>query len=388
MNPQMNPIGLALCNRAVNRYVLTRILGGEYGSSTLEPLVCDAVELQLEEPQVYELATPDAEYLPFLDPGHLAKRDDFVGRAFYELSKKRAISFHSPLSAGNISSPNGKVRKQAVEYTKKAMAGAQAFGAHVFVLHPSHHAPDYWEQFKSPTVKNNMDLRAQVPQHFLESLHELADFYAKRGFSFQVGIENLEFPQYPATTAELWDILSKSNEAWRQSNPDGKIGVVLDIQHLRRSKALLEENLPYPLEFFVDGERLRALEEFVHTPICRDYGALTPNGGIPVINGIFHAHLDDIILIHLAGNNKRHDTHEPILYDIGSFEYRKEHYDRGMINIRQVLDIVHHSGYKRGVILELRSRQEEFAAKFEEEVATLENVRKYLRSLEEDTGSE
>lgn len=374
-------VGLAICDVTADEYTLARVVGDKYNSASLEKLEFDAVELQIEEWHKHNIFLRNGKIPALFRRNGLMEGNGLLGRTLSELYRKEFKSFHCPIAPGNISSPDKKVREQVIAITKEAMQAAKFFGAHIFVLHPSKYEWEYWEKFEG-NCRNYMQLREESEQRFLDSLAELSKFYANEGFNFQVGIENLEFNQFPSTSKEVWRLLDRSNEVWKIDNPD-KMGVILDIQHLKHSKAMIEDHLDKskPLRYMVSQSQLKELEDYAHTPIVRDY-VDNPSGNLPIINEIFRNHLDDIILVHLAGNNSRHATHDPISYDIGTYEYTKEHYDRGMLNMRQVLDVIHCSGYNGAIILELRSSKELFDEKFEEAVTTLENVRKYLKQLD------
>lgn len=385
----MIEVGVAICDKVMDEYTLAKVVGGVYNSKRLEKLDFGAIELQLERWGGYGIFLGGGDVSSFIRQRVLEKRDGLLERALFELGQKKFKSVHGPIWSGNLSSPEESVRKQAIETTKKAMNVADAFGANIFVLHPCRFDFDDWQRFKGK-VGNYMGFRELTQGIFLGNLEELARYYAERDFDFRVGIENIEFNQFPATVEELFVLLERSNEIWQRINPNReKMGVVLDIQHLRHSKTILKENLPQPLEYFMNGIAFERLRQYAHAPTCREYDFVPLEGTpFPVINGLFRDHLNDIILIHLAGNNDRHATHDPILYDLRTFNYGKYHYDLGVLNMRQVLDIIYFSGYQGAIILEVRSSKELFEERFGEHITTLDNVKTYFNYLAGKNGGE
>ena len=361
--------GLALCDKVVDEYTLRRLLD----------IDIDAVEIQLENWDSFGMYFRQGMALPdFLDDRVLASQDTLLAQALMKIKSKRFKSFHGPTNLGNLSSLDEAVREQAMEVTLHSMDVAQALGTDIFVLHPCKFDWNYWERFR-PKVNNYMEFRLRTEDVFIENLKRLCEYYSRKGFTFRVGIENLEFNQLPSTVDEIRRIIERSREVWNA----GELGLVLDIQHLKHSKAILKENLPNPIGSVVSQEELARLERYAHTAVCREHDYSPPEGeSMPVINGLFRSMIDDIILIHLGGNNHRHATHDPILYDLRTFNYDGGHYTAGVLNLRQVLDIVHNSGYNGAIILEVKSDQELIGRKFEECVKSFENVRDYLAYLE------
>lgn len=375
--------GLALCDIVLDEYALTRITGRTRNRRQTQPLLFDACELQLDNWDKYGMYLPPGmELADFLSDEVLGKTDTLIARTLQELKSKRFKSFHCPTNSGNISSPDDRVRRHAVEVTMKSMDAAQAFGADVFVLHPCKHDWGYWEGFKDK-VGNYMEMRGITSDIFTDTFRELAEYYTRKGFTFKIGIENLEFNQYPSTVPEIMQILQRCRGVWSSVNDDpSKVGIVMDLQHLKHSKAILKENLPQPLEFFLQKHHLEEYKQYAHRPICREHNYHPPEGeDHPVINQLFREHRDDIILVHLGGNDHRHATHDPILYDLRKFHFGKHQYDQGMLNIRQVLDIMHHSGYQGAVILEVSSKKELVDDRFEDQATSMQNVRNYLEHL-------
>ena len=362
--------GLALCDKVVDEYTLRRILD----------LELDAVEIQLENWDSHGIYfKPGMTLADYLDDSVLGSQDTLLAQALMKIKSKRFKSFHGPTNLGNLSSLDEAVKEQAMGITLRSMDVAEALGTDIFVLHPCKYEWHYWERFR-PRVNNYMDFRLRTEDIFIENLKRLSEYHSRKGFTFRMGIENLEFNQLPATVDEIRRILERSREVWTA----GELGLVLDIQHLKHSKTILKENLPHPIGSVVSSEELASIERYAHTAVCREHDYSPPEGeSMPVINGLFRKMVDDIILIHLGGNNHRHATHDPILYDLRTFNYGGEHYSAGVLNLRQVLDIVHHSGYDGAIILEVKSDQEIIGKRFEECVKSFENVRDYLAHLEE-----
>ncbi len=374
-------VGLALCDLGVDEYSLARLVGDSYNSGEVEKLKMSGVELQLEDWEKYNILFRGKEIPTFLSD-EVLQGDDLLSKAFAELREKQFKSFHCPITAGNLSSPNEKVRRQAINITLKSMDAADAFGSDVFVLHPCCYGWNYWKRFDG-MFGDYMQYREVCMDIFMGVLKGLAQTYVEKGYRFNMAIENLEFNQFPATSMEIKNLLQRSNEAWQRVVPGNRIGLVFDFQHLKHSKAVLKENMEQ-LQYFLPPDELDQLVSYAYTPICREHDYVPPEGEIlPVINQFFKDHLDDIVLIHLGGNEQKHTTHDPILYDLRTFEYKHEHYKRGMLNIRQVLDIIHFSGYDGAIILELKSENELIEERFEEMVTTLHNVEGYLRHLRE-----
>ncbi|MBW2964006.1 sugar phosphate isomerase/epimerase [Candidatus Woesearchaeota archaeon] len=372
--------GLAICDLAMDSYALSRISGTSQNDGKAHQFLFDACELQLENWDRYGMFLGQGrEFADFVqDDAALKQANTLLTRALLELKSKKFRSFHCPTKSGNISSLDDRVRRQAMSVTMRSMDVAHAFGASVFVLHPCRYDWGYWEQVKD-RVHNYMNLRNIGADIFIDNLREIAEYYARKGFAFQVGLENLEFNQFPATVGETFGLLERANDVWTRINPDHPLKAVIDIQHMKHSKTILKENVPNPIEHFIPHHELEALQAYVHLPVCREHDYVPPEGEpYPVINGLFRDHLDDICLVHVGGNNHRHATHDPILYDLRKFSFEKYHYDNGVLNIRQVLDIIHHSGYSGAIILEVMSHRELFDERFEELAESVKNVRNYM----------
>jgi len=363
-------VGLALCDKGVDNYALARVAG-----RGVPKFDFDAVELQLENWDNYGTYLGGIRLLDILSDDFINSGNDVLRQALREVKSKKFKSFHSPIWAGNISSLDDRVRRQAMETTLKSMDAAQVFGTDVFVLHPCRYEWYYWQQFPG-RISHYMDLRKKTAEIFLENLNYLSEYYARNGFTFKMGIENLEFNQYPCTVSEINDLLGKSRDVWRRNVRGNDLGLVLDIQHLKHAKAVLEDNYDHQIQFMIPDEEKQDLMDYIHRPICRDY-----TEDHPVLNSIFRTQLEDVILIHLAGNNHRHATHDAILYDLRSFVFEKKHMDAHMLNMKQVLDIIHHSGYNGAIILEVMSTKELFDERFDEQARSVENVRNYLGFL-------
>ena len=128
-----------------------------------------------------------------------------LGRAF------RFLAVHAPSQGRDIASPDDEHRAFAVSEVKRGMEFAHVVGADAYLIHPGQvfareniagiavaegyaYLEDYY--WRNPAERSR---RADVLE---ASLRELASFHGRRGFTFDICLENLPFPDLGATFAE------------------------------------------------------------------------------------------------------------------------------------------------------------------------------------------
>ncbi len=139
------------------------------------------------------------------------------------------IGVHQPLQNRDPLSSNFFTKYEAIEETKQAMDFAQYIGAEYFVFHLT--TMDKW----------NWDRRDQM-EKALKIFNVFAAYYTAQGMTFVPLIETLEYPQFPATGGEAFDLLTQC----RKVLPDTQLAFALT--HLWSSRNRMMELGVWPDE--------------------------------------------------------------------------------------------------------------------------------------------
>ncbi len=139
------------------------------------------------------------------------------------------IGVHQPIQNRDALSSNFFKKYEAIEETKQAMDFAQYIGAEYFVFHLTQE--DKW----------NWDRHDQM-EKALKIFNVFATYYTSQGMSFIPVIETLEYPQFPATGSEAFDLLHQC----RRVLPETQIA--FDVTHLWSSRARMIECGVWPDE--------------------------------------------------------------------------------------------------------------------------------------------
>ena len=127
------------------------------------------------------------------------------------------IGVHQPLGHRDALSSNFFTKYEAIEETKQAMDYAQYIGADYFVFHLAQ--VDKW----------GWDRRDQM-EKALKIFNVFAAYYTAQGMMFVPVIETLEYPKFPATGGEAFDLLIEC----RKALPDTQLA--FDVTHLWSSR--------------------------------------------------------------------------------------------------------------------------------------------------------
>ena len=136
------------------------------------------------------------------------------------------LGLHQPLRGIDWLDPS----RQEASFDRLAayLRAAHRLGADYVVLHLQ--TRDEWDA---------LGRRAELAQAALTRLERLAGVHRARGYRFPLLVENLEFPKYPATRAEVAEVV-----AHLRARADRPLGLALDVGHLWHSGLLIRENLP------------------------------------------------------------------------------------------------------------------------------------------------
>ncbi|MGB8643664.1 MAG: hypothetical protein WCF84_00370 [Anaerolineae bacterium] len=127
------------------------------------------------------------------------------------------MGMHQPVQGRDALSSNFFKKYEAIEETKQAMDFAQYIGAEYFVLHLTQE--DKWNWARHDQMEKALKI-----------FSVFATYYRSRGMSFVPVIETLEYPQFPATGSEAFDLLNRC----RRVLPETQIA--FDVTHLWSSR--------------------------------------------------------------------------------------------------------------------------------------------------------
>ncbi len=225
------------------------------------------------------------------------------------------VGVHQPLINRDLLSSNFYSKYEAIEETKQAMDFAQYIGAEYFVFHLAQ--VDKW----------SWDRRDQMDKA-LKAFNVFATYYTSQGMSFVPLIEILEYPRFPATGAEAYELL----RACRRSLPETQLA--FDITHLWSSRNRMIETGAWP-----DGR--------VSFETSLDYalGALS----------------DDIYLYHLGGGWESethavpglHPQEDPFRFPIKLRESHGVYVECGELDLNFALERIVQHTVRRGRELHL-----------------------------------
>ncbi len=124
---------------------------------------------------------------------------------------------HQPLKERDVLSSNYFKKYEAIEETKQAMDFAQYIGADYFVFH------------LTQEPKWNWDRRDQMDKA-LKAFKVLSTYYTSQGMTFVPLIETLEYPMFPATGGEAFDLLLECRKVLPETQ------LAFDVTHLWSSR--------------------------------------------------------------------------------------------------------------------------------------------------------
>ena len=179
-------------------------------------------------------------------PPHGRALEHAVDLALLEARNRALLGFHSSdgvydprqqkVIACDLSEPDSGLRQVSLTKYKNMMELGQALNINTFVMHPSAHR---WIG-DLPHRKHRISI-------FYDSFRDLCRHYRGRGYGFDIAIENLEFDKFPSTAEELGDAwFHCSNIAEQEEISRDRIKICLDIQHLRHSLKIINEQGNYP----------------------------------------------------------------------------------------------------------------------------------------------
>ncbi len=139
------------------------------------------------------------------------------------------MGLHQPIKGRDALSSNFFKKYEAIEETKQAMDFAQYIGAEYFVFHLSQENKWNWDR------KDQMEKALKIFSVY-------ATYYRSRGMSFVPLIETLEYPQFPATGSEAFDLLLQC----RRVLPETQLA--FDVTHLWSSRNIMIATGAWPDE--------------------------------------------------------------------------------------------------------------------------------------------
>ncbi len=164
----------------------------------------------------------------WLELGRAMRRNDLQGPYAPVLSymsrQGSRFGVHQSIRDMDILSEDISVQLRTLESAKQGMLFAGQIRAEYFVFHLAQ-SVDYWDWDR----REQMDVAVRAFQ-------EMADFYHQCAPGFIPLLENLEFPKFPATAAEIVNLFKRC----REFLPG--LGLCLDVPHLWHSRALILEN--------------------------------------------------------------------------------------------------------------------------------------------------
>ncbi len=166
------------------------------------------------------------------------------------------MGLHQPIKGRDALSSNFFKKYEAIEETKQAMDFAQYIGAEYFVFHLSQEDKWNWNR------KDQMEKALKIFSVF-------ATYYRSRGMSFVPLIETLEYPQFPATGSEAFDLLLQC----RRVLPETQLA--LDVTHLWSSRNIMLATGAWPDELVSFEESL----EYALGALWRDIYVYQLGGG-------------------------------------------------------------------------------------------------------------
>ena len=212
--------------------------------------------------------------------GRAVRRNDLhgpYGPAVEAIGQPENIfGVHQSIQHMDVLSEDIGMRLKTIESTKQAMFFAGQIRADYFVFHLAQ-SVDYWD----------WDRREQM-EIALRAFEELADYYYQCSPDFVPLLENLEFPKFPATAAEI-AILFRRCKAFF---PD--LRLCLDVPHLWHSRKLVLEHNQRFFRTIPDFSRL-------NDPFVSYLGF--------ALQHIFRQAGEEIFLYHMGGCYG-HKTHE------------------------------------------------------------------------------
>ena len=127
------------------------------------------------------------------------------------------IGVHQPVRNRDVLSSNFFKKYEAIEETKQAMDFAQYIGAEYFVFHLTQQDKWGWDR------KDQMSKALKIFSVF-------ATYYRSQGMSFVPLIETLEYPRFPATGSEAYDLVHECQKVLPETR------VAFDVTHLWSSR--------------------------------------------------------------------------------------------------------------------------------------------------------
>jgi hypothetical protein len=140
-----------------------------------------------------------------------------------------SIGVHQPIQKRDALSSNFFTKYEAIEETKTAMDFAQHIGADYFVFHLAQVDKWAWDR------RDQMDKALKIFNVF-------ATYYTAQKMTFIPVIETLEYPKFPATGGEAFDLLNECRKSLRATK------LALDVTHLWSSRKRMLELGAWPDE--------------------------------------------------------------------------------------------------------------------------------------------
>ncbi len=137
------------------------------------------------------------------------------------------IGVHQPLTQRDALSSNFFNKYEAIEETKQAMDFAQYIGADYFVFHLAQVDKWGWE-------------RRDQMEKALKIFNVFAAYYTAQGMTFTPLIETIEYPKFPATGGEAFDLLKECRKALAETQ------LAFDVTHLWSSRQRMIECGQWP----------------------------------------------------------------------------------------------------------------------------------------------
>ena len=145
-----------------------------------------------------------------------------------DFAKPIFLGIHAPTRGIDLSA-TGKVGQYAIDKTMESLHLAHQMDADYAVLHLE--SGDKW---------HDLDGRSDRIQNGKDAFRQIVEEYKNRGYGFALLIENLEYPKYPATGAEIAKTADFIRELGRHADVR-TLGIAFDASHLWRSGFLLDE---------------------------------------------------------------------------------------------------------------------------------------------------
>lgn len=279
----------------------------------------------------------------------------------------------------DLTHPDMRLRNVAIRKYQSLMTLAKAIEATSFVIHP---IPQDTVDGRWLGMTSMLGERESRKQHFYSSLKELLEYHKDQGATFPILIENLEFPKFPATAEELFDMWKQANDISQSLGlPPSTIQVCFDLQHMRHSyKIINEAQNRQSYEKFPDIESLlpgfpQSGRAYFGTSYHTQWEEAIKDDPRDIGQVVLAGMARTIGVIHLAGNNQswRMDS---VSETQGSISYisRSEKVKPTALHIRKAIHMIFKNNIQAPIIIE-----DQTPGDFRVHLASAEAVARYIK---------